>query len=102
MFLAKTGDPKTIRDCIDAVSQIIDEGLFRITKDGMRLVAADRAMVAVIDLNIKASAFDSYTCDSDVSAGLNLQNLLTILKRAGNEDRLVLGLNSKDSKFEIE
>ena len=49
MFLAKTGDPKTIRDCIDAVSQIIDEGLFRITKDGMRLVAADRAMGGGID-----------------------------------------------------
>lgn len=100
MFSAVTSNPKILKDSIDTISQLIDEGLFKITREGISLVATDRAMVAVVDFKINASAFDEYNCDADKEIGLNLLNFLTILKRAGNDDKLKLQLKD-ENKLDI-
>jgi proliferating cell nuclear antigen len=101
MFSASTSDPKTFRDSIDTISQIIDEGIFKIRKDSIDLIAADRAMVAVIDLKLKSTLFEEYKFDKEESIGLNLLNFLTILKRAGSGDKLTLKLDDEKSKLDI-
>ncbi|MHA1742624.1 MAG: hypothetical protein ACTSV6_00050, partial [Candidatus Heimdallarchaeota archaeon] len=99
MFKATISDVSLLTDSISAVADLIDEGVFKITKDGISLVAADRAMVAVVDLKILSTAFDKYNLDKEVSIGLNISNLLSVLKRAGGEDKATLNL--QDSKLEI-
>ena len=101
MFKAVTSDPKLLRDSIDTISQIIDDGLFRIKNDGIELSAADRATVSFVDFKMKPSAFDEYKCDADANIGLNLMNFLTVLKRANANDRLTLNLNEKENRLEI-
>jgi proliferating cell nuclear antigen len=101
MFKAVTKDSKLLRDSIDTISQLIDDGLFMAGKDGMKMMAADRAMVSFVDFRLKASAFDEYECDSDVSIGLNMINFLTILKRANSNDKLTLTLNDNDNKLDV-
>lgn len=96
-----TSDIRLFRDSIDTISQLIDDGTFRIKKDSIELVAADRAMVAVVDFKIKSSAFDEFECKKEGSITLNLLNLLTILKRAGIEDRLKMELNESENRLEI-
>ena len=101
MFKAVTKDPRLLRDSIDTISQLIDDGLFKLRRDGIELSAADRATVSFVDFKLKSSAFDEYQCDVNTNIGLNLLNFLTVLKRANVNDKLTLNLDEKENKFEI-
>jgi len=99
MFRAVLSDIDLLKTPLVAVGEIIDEGVFKLGKDGISLLAADRAMVAVADLKILASAFEEYEVKEEKEIGLNITNLLSVLKRAKAKDKLTLEL--KDSKLEI-
>jgi proliferating cell nuclear antigen len=102
MFMATLSDPKLLRDCVDCIAGLIDEGLFKLTPEGIELMAADRAMVAVVEFKLGKEAFESYQCDAAANAGLNMENLLTVLKRAGANDKLTLRLNSNRLEIILE
>jgi len=99
MFKATLGNVGLLTDSISTIAELIDEGLFKLGKDGVSLVAADRALVAVVDFKILSSAFEKYEVDEEKSIGLNITNLLSVLKRASAEDNATLTL--QDSKLEI-
>jgi len=101
MFKAVTKDVKLLRDSIDTISQLIDDGLFKLKKEGIELMASDRAMVSFVDFKLKASSFDEYECDKDRTIGVNLLNLLTVLKRVNSNDKLTLNLDEKENKLEV-
>jgi proliferating cell nuclear antigen len=101
MFKAVTKDSRLLRDSIDTISQLIDDGLFKLKKEGIELMASDRAMVSFVDFKLKASSFDEYECDKDRAIGINLLNLLTVLKRVNINDKLTLSLNEKENKLEV-
>jgi len=101
MFSASTTNTKILRNSIDTISQIIDEGLFKIKKDSIELMASDRAMVAVVDLKIKSSLFEDYNFDQETTVGLNLINFLTILKRTAADDKFTMKLDDENNKMEI-
>jgi len=102
MFKATISDVSLLRDSIDTISQLIGEGIFNLTKNGISLVATDRAMVAVVKFELKKSAFDDYKCDKDTSIGVNIENFLQILKRAKSTDKITLELSEDNSKLKIE
>jgi len=101
MFKAVTKDSRLLRDSIDTISQLIDDGLFKLKTDGIELMAADRALVSFVDFKLKASSFEEYECDKEISIGLNLLNLLTVLKRVNPNDKLTLILDEKENKLEV-
>ncbi len=101
MFKATPKDPKLFRDAIDTIAQIIDDGLFKVKKEGIELLASDRAMVSVVDFKLKSSAFENYECDKERRIGVSLINFLTILKRISPEDKMTIELNENDNKLEI-
>ena len=99
MFKATLAEAHLLTDSIATIGELIDEGIFKIAKDGISLVAADRALVAVVDFKISSSAFAKYELDKETQIGLNITNLLSVMKRASSEDKL--SLNLTDSKLEI-
>ena len=99
MFKATLADVGLLTDSISTIAELIDEGLFKLGKDGIGLLAADRALVAVVDFKIMSSAFEKYEVDEEKSIGLNVTNLLSILRRASAEDKATFTL--ADSKLEI-
>jgi len=92
MFSASMENPRLLRDSIDMIAQLIDEATIRIKPDGFEMIAADRAMVAVVDFKLSKNAFLDYQCDTMSEIGLNLNNLLTVLKR-GENDKINLKLD---------
>lgn len=50
----------------------------------------DASHVSLCSLTMRASGFDHYRCDRNLSLGLNLGNLSKILKCAGNDDAVTL------------
>jgi len=99
MFKATLTEAHWLTDSIATIGELIDEGVFKISKDGISLIAADRALVAVVDFKISSSLFEKYELDKDTQIGLNITNLLSVMKRAFGEDKL--SLNLTDSKLEI-
>jgi len=99
MFKAVLSDSNLFKDSISTIGELIDEGIFKVSKNGLSLVAADRAMVAVIDFKLPATIFEKFEVDKDQDIAVNMTNLVSVLKRAAPNDKLELDL--KDNKLEI-
>src|SRR3972149_9537634 len=99
MFKATLSEPNLLISSISTIAELIDEGIFKISKEGISLIAADRAMVAVVDFHLSSSAFEQYDFDKEQAIGLNISNLLAVLRRVAGSDKLTLSL--QDSKLEI-
>ena len=65
MFSATTSNVKILKDSIDTISQIIDEGIFKLKSNSIELMASDRAMVAVIDFKLNSELFESFNSDKE-------------------------------------
>jgi len=89
---ATIAEPEVLITTVATAAEIIDEGIFKFGKDGISLTAADRAMVAVIDLLISKDAFEEYEVKEEKEIGLNMTNFLSLLKRARGSDKVTLEL----------
>ncbi len=85
-------EPEVLITTVATAAEIIDEGIFKFGKNGISLTAADRAMVAVIDLLISREAFEEYEVEEEREVGLNMTNFLSLLKRARGSDKISLEL----------
>jgi proliferating cell nuclear antigen len=99
MFKAVMSDSSLLRDSISTIGELIDEGIFKVNKNGIELIAADRAMVAVVDFKLPATVFDKFEVDKEQNIAVNMTNLVSVLKRVGGNERLELEL--KDNTLEI-
>jgi len=99
MFKSRLADPSLFVNSIATIGELIDEGIFKLKKDEISFIAADRAMVAVVDFKISSTAFEKYELDAEQSIGLNITNFLSVLKRCGSGDKLSLSL--QDNKLEV-
>ncbi|WP_414836941.1 proliferating cell nuclear antigen (pcna) [Candidatus Nanohalococcus occultus] len=100
MFKAELEDVSLLKDSMKTISDLISEGIFQLNEDGVKLVAADPAMVALVDFKIEKDVFESYDLDEETNVGLNLENLYSILRRANSDDKIILETRG-DSKFYI-
>jgi proliferating cell nuclear antigen len=101
MFRAELADTDLLKNSLQSISNVITEGVFQFTEDGVELVAADPAMVAMVDFRMDEEAFDVYECDSAEQVGINIENLYSIIRRTGSDDTLSLSLNDDESKLQI-
>ena len=83
-------DPKYFKDSIAVISELVNEATFKITKDGMELIAMDPASVAMVVFRLLSSSFTLYDLDQDREISINLSNLKQILRRAKPNDMLTL------------
>ncbi|MDY6770543.1 MAG: proliferating cell nuclear antigen (pcna) [Candidatus Nanohaloarchaea archaeon] len=95
MFKAELNDTKLLKDSLQAISNLISEGRFKVREDGLNLVAADPAMVALVDFSLEKDAFDSYEVDEEGEIGVNLEKLYSILRRANSDDTVTLELDDE-------
>lgn len=100
-FRAVMSDSSLLRDAVDTISQLIGEGVFKADRDGLHFTAADRAIVAVVDFKLDKSVFDVYEVSGTVKMGVNVDNLLQIIRRANATDKLELSLSDDESKLHI-
>jgi proliferating cell nuclear antigen len=99
MFKAEIDDVGLLKDSMKTISDLISEGLFQLTEDGLKLVAADPALVGLVDFKIEKDVFETYELDEETKVGLNIENLYSILRRANSDDKITFEVD--DSKFHI-
>jgi len=101
VFKAELEEVGLIQDSMKTVSDLISEGLFQLTEDGVKLIAADPAMVALVDFKIEKDVFEDYELDEESKVGLNLENFYSILRRANSDDTITFEVKEDESKFYI-
>jgi proliferating cell nuclear antigen PCNA len=99
MFSATLDDISLLRDSVATISELIDEGEFKVRSDGIELLASDRAVVAVVDFRFSAKNFSEYNYESDRSIGINLSSFLQVLRRAKGNEKMRMKLT--DSTLEL-
>lgn len=83
-------EPGYLKDSIGIISELVNEARFKITGEGIELVAMDPANVAMVIYKLLSSCFTEYQLDGDVEIAINLANLKQILKRTKSNDLLTL------------
>ena len=101
MFKAVLNDITLFRDALTNVSEFITEGTFKIDKDGISLNATDPTMVVLVRFKYLSTQFDEYKTGEDEKISLNIDNLLSTLKRAKAADKTTFELDKENNKFQI-
>ena len=99
MFKATISEVDVFRDSVVAIGELIDEGVFKVNKNGMSLLAADRAMVSVVDFKMPATVFEEFKLDKDETLGVNISNFVSVVKRTKPKDKLTFEL--KGNSLEV-
>jgi len=93
-------EPKYLKDSISIISELVNEARFRVTPNGIELIAMDPANVAMVVFKLLSSAFAEYKLKEEISLGINLINLKQVLRRAKPTD--VMTLEIEDGKLSIQ
>lgn len=80
----------------EVLKDIINDANMYFTKDGIRILTLDTARSALVDLNLSCENFESYSCPTDVVAGVNITNTYKILKTITNNDTLTVEILQPD------
>ena len=98
MFEAKV-DASMLRECIESITAIVDEGKLIIVEEGLKLRAVDPANVAMVSFELQSDAFDEFRfaaketeteagaeSKAETEIGIDFVKLLAILGIGGKEE----------------
>jgi proliferating cell nuclear antigen len=91
---------ETLRAMLDSVSVLVDECKIHLEADGLRIRAVDPANVGMVDLELDASAFESYEADGGL-IGVSLSRLEDIAGMADSGQLVELELDEETRKLHI-
>jgi len=93
-------DVSQFKDSISIISELVNEARFKITKEGIELVAMDPANVAMVIFKFLSSGFAEYDVDADKEIAINLANFKQVLRRAKGND--VVTFEVVDNKLQVQ
>ncbi|MBW3004274.1 proliferating cell nuclear antigen (pcna) [Candidatus Woesearchaeota archaeon] len=89
-------DSTYLKDSIAVISELVHEARFKLTKDGIEMIAMDPANVAMVVFKLFSSAFTEYEINKETEIAINLANFKQILRRAKANDILSLELTNEN------
>ena len=81
MFTASLNDAKNLKYIMESMSDLVDEAIFFLRKDMMRLEACDPSLVCKIELDLQDTFFNEYLASEDRTIGLSMSALRKISRR---------------------
>ncbi|MBS3815106.1 MAG: proliferating cell nuclear antigen (pcna) [Hadesarchaea archaeon] len=89
------------KNCIGAISNLIDEAAFRFTSDGVRMEAMDPSHVALVDFSIPSSSFEEYEVGKNQVLGVDLIEMDKVVSRAKKNDKFTIELDEDKNRLEL-
>jgi proliferating cell nuclear antigen len=86
---------------IEAISVLINEAEFVLSKEGLSLKAADPSQISMVDFKMDKKAFKEFVVDQETRIGLDLDYLSQVMSRGKPKEELVLELNTESSRLDI-
>jgi len=81
-----------LKAAIDSVVSLVEEGLFEITNDGIKLIAMDPSQISMISFMMPKSVFAEYSISEERKLGLDISQLSSVLSRSKKGEKAELGL----------
>jgi len=100
-LFSATISARTLRDVLAAISTLIDEVTFNVTPEGIRLRAMDPSRVAMVDFVMGRSAFEEFIAEENFKLGLNISELLKLLKRAGRDESVEISFDKDAGQLKV-
>lgn len=94
-------DAKFFKSCVDAIANLVDEGSFEATKEGLHLRTMDPSQIAMVDFKLPAKALQKIEVDGKASVTMNLADFSKILARTRADESLEVALDEKESKLHL-
>jgi proliferating cell nuclear antigen len=91
-FMALTRTAEVWKSISSAIMTIVDEAHFEANKEGLQFRSMDPSHIVLIDISCPAVAFEKYECPSSVKFGFRVNDFAKVMKRAGSNDSVELGL----------
>jgi proliferating cell nuclear antigen len=101
MFKITLDNADLLKNSIPIIAEIIDEGVFRVDAKGLSLLSPDRSMIALVDFHLLSSAFEDFKVTGENQLGLNLTNLVSVIKRIKAGDKVVLTKEDESNVLEV-
>lgn len=83
-------DTKFLKDSVSIIADLVTEVRFKVTKNGLELVAMDPANVAMVVYKLLSSGFVEYDVKNERIIAINLNELKQVLRRVKPNDTLTL------------
>ncbi|MBT3303797.1 proliferating cell nuclear antigen (pcna) [Candidatus Woesearchaeota archaeon] len=93
-------EPKYLKESISIISELVNEAKFKVTSNGIEMIAMDPANVAMVVFKLLSSCFVEYNIKKETEIGINLTNLRQVLRRAKPTDAVTLEFG-EDNKLTV-
>ena len=74
MFEATLQKASTLKKVIEAIKDLVTDGNIEVSETGMNLQAMDSSHVSLVSLVLHTDMFEHFSCDRNVTLGINLPN----------------------------
>jgi len=95
-------DSSVWKDCIGAISNLVEEVTFEFDEEGVEMRAMDPSHVALTDFWLSSDAFEGYDTNEMVKLGVDLDEMDSIMSRANKSDKSVLEYDEEGNCLRLE
>lgn len=92
-------DTKLLKDSVSIIADLVTEVRFKVTKNGLELVAMDPANVAMVIFKLLSTSFVEYDMKQEKTLAVNLNDVKQVLRRLKPSDTLIL--ESPEAKLKL-
>ena len=92
----KTIQASSFKTIFEVLKDVLNDVNVIFNRDGIRILTLDTARAALIDLTLAADNFEEYSCDDEITAGVNMANMFKLLKTIGNNDTLEVRVDNTE------
>jgi len=90
MFEAKLKDGAYLKKLVESMKDLFTDVNFDCASTGLSCQAMDSSHVCLCSVLLRASSFDPYRCDRNITLGMNVATMSKILKCAGNDEAITM------------
>jgi proliferating cell nuclear antigen len=101
MFEITLKDSKLVRGIFEAISAIVSETKMEFSPSGISMNAIDDGRICLVGLKLDKDDFDTYKCEGSYVLGLNIDDMVKILRRSGAGDSITFKYSPETKKINI-
>ena len=85
-----------IKSTFEVLKDILNDVNIYFKPEGMYIITLDTARTTLVDMYLSGDNFETYNCETEIVAGVNVSNTFKLLKSISNNDVLTISINSKE------
>lgn len=89
-------DARDIKAIIQTLTKLVDEALFEIKPEGIKLTAVDRAKISLINIDLPAEMFKEYEVHEEYKFGFNTQYMSKLMKAVKGKQAISLDADNEE------